>query len=51
MKMSKIITCLLAGVLTVSMFCLPVAAAEQDTLKLNFDLKTYVKEEAVNTAK
>lgn len=50
MKMSKIITCLLAGVLTVSMFCLPVAAAEQDTLKLNFDLKTYVKEEAVDTA-
>ena len=50
MKMSKIITCLLAGVLTVSMFCLPVAAAEQDTLKLNFDLKTYAKEEAVDTA-
>ena len=48
--MNKIIICLLAGVLTISMFCLPVAAAEQDTLKLNFDLKTYVKEEAVDTA-
>lgn len=53
MKMNKILTCLVAGTLAISTFCMPTAYAEQsyeDTLKIDFDLKTWEKEDAVNTA-